>query len=384
MHAGRRGFPDGVQAGDRGPPVHVGPYTAAGVVRAGRDRDRLGHRVDPPRPAQGGHRGEVALQRGPAQRGGVQPKVIAWPVAASHPLLHGRRHDVSGGQVAERMTPGHDRPARHVHQHGAGPAQGLGDERGLSAGRLLPQHRRVELHEFHVPQLRSSAGGQRQSVAGQPGRVAGRRVGLAEATGGQNDSARRHRAHPQGPIVAGHPGQYPAHPVAGQGVQDDTAGEDLDRAGHQGGPEHPVNLPADRVAPGVHDPLTAMPALQVERRSLQPGTTPGQARDLARGLVYQRRYGGWIAKAGARIEGVPLMQGRVVPGADRSGQAPLGQWRRALADVFLSEEQHAAAVTGGGQSRGHARCSRPHDHHVGFAFPVRLRPGQVAELRPGH
>ena len=74
VHAGRCGFPDGVEPGDRGPPVHVGPDAAAGVVRAGRDRDRLGNRVDPPRPAQGRHRGEVSLQRSPAQRGGVQRK----------------------------------------------------------------------------------------------------------------------------------------------------------------------------------------------------------------------------------------------------------------------------------------------------------------------
>ena len=337
MHAGRCGFPDGVEPGDRSPPVHVGPDAAAGVVRAGRDRDRFGDRVDPPRPAQGGHRGEVPLQYGTAQRGGVQPEVIAWPVPASHPLLHGRRHDVPGGQVAERMTPGHDRLARRVHQHGPGPAQGLGDQRALAAGRFLPQHRRVELHELQVSQLRSGAGGQRQAVAGQPGRVGGGRVGLAEAAGGQDDGARRHRAHAQCPVIAGNPGQHPADraPVVDQGVQDDAAGEDPDRAGQQRGPEYPVNLRADRVAPGVHDPLAAVPGFQMERRSLQPGATPGQAGDLARGLRCQRRHGGRIAQAGARIERVPLMQARVVPGADRGGQAALGEWRRAPADVLL-------------------------------------------------
>ena len=337
MHAGRRGFPDGVKPGDRGPPVHVGPDAAAGVVRAGRDRDRLGNRVDSPRPAQGRHRGEVPLQRGPAQRGGVQPEVIAWPVPASHPLLHGRRHDVPGGQVAERMTPGHDGPARHVHQHCACPAQGLGDEGALALGRFLPQHRRVKLHELQVPQLRSGPGGQRQAVAGQPGRVGGGRVGLAEAAGGQDDGARRHRAHLQCPVVAGHPRQHPADRalVVDQGVQGDAAGEDPDRAGQQRRPEDPVNLRADRVSPGVHDPLAAVPGFEMERRSLQPGATPGQAGDLARGLAGQRGHGGWIAQAGARIERVPLMQARVVPGADRGGQAALGERRRAPADVLL-------------------------------------------------
>ena len=82
----RGGLPDGVQPGDRGPPVQVGPDAAAGVVRPGRDRHRLGHRVDAAGPAQRGHRGEVPLQDGPAQPGGVQPQVIglgpsapAWP-----------------------------------------------------------------------------------------------------------------------------------------------------------------------------------------------------------------------------------------------------------------------------------------------------------------
>ena len=81
--------------------------------------------------------------------------MVVRPASLRHPLLHGRRHHVPGGQVAERMAAGHDRPARRVHQHRAGPAQRLGDERALAAGRVLPQHGRVELHELHVPQFRA-------------------------------------------------------------------------------------------------------------------------------------------------------------------------------------------------------------------------------------
>ena len=183
------------------------------------------------------------------------------------------------------MTPGHDRPARRVHQYRAGPAQGLGDERALAAGPVLPQHGRMELHELHVPQFRAGPGGQGQAVAGQPGRVGGGRVGLAEAAGGQHDRGRGHRADLQDPVLADDPGQDPAdraavvtgHPgqhttlpghwslVAGQGVQHDTVGQHLDPAGQQGGAEHPVHLPADRVAPGADDPVAAVPALQVQR-----------------------------------------------------------------------------------------------------------------------
>ena len=55
--------PTAYRPGDAGPPVQVGPDAAAGVVRARRDRDGLGDRVDAARPAGRGHRGEVPLQR---------------------------------------------------------------------------------------------------------------------------------------------------------------------------------------------------------------------------------------------------------------------------------------------------------------------------------
>ena len=399
MHPGRGGLPHRVQPGDRGPPVQAGPDAAAGVVRAGRDRDRLGRRVDPARPAQPDHRGEIPVQHGAAHRGGVQPEMVGRAVAsAGHTgagtgLAHwairccmAADTTSRGSQVAERVTPGHDRPARRVHQHRTGPAQGLGDEGALAAGPVLPQHRRMELHELDVPQFRAGPGGQRQAVAGQPGRVGGGRVGLAEAAGRQHDRGRGHRARPAGPRPAGDPGQDPAHrpAVAGQGVQHDAVGQDLDPAGQQGGAEHPVHLRADRVTPGVDDPAAAVPALQVQRGALQPGPAGGQPGDLAGRLGDQRRHGRRIAQARARGERVPLMQRRGVPRADGRGQAPLGQRRRAPADPVLAEQQHAAAAAGRGQRRGDARGPGAHDHHVRVEGPAQRRPGQAAQLRAGH
>ena len=281
------------------------------------------------------------------------------------------------------MTPGHDRPARRVHQYRAGPAQRLGDERALTAGPVLPQHGRMELHELHVPQFRAGPGGQGQAVAGQPGRVGGGRVGLAKAAGGQHDRGRGHRADPQDPVLADDPGQDPAHRslVAGQGVQHDTAGQHLDPAGLQGGAQHPVHLRADRVAPGGDDPVAAVPALQVQHGALQPGPACGQPGDLAGRLGDQRRHGRRIAQARARVERVPLMQRRGVPRTEGGGQAPLGQRRRAPADPVLAEQQHPAAAAGRGQRRGDARGPGSYDHHVRLQGPAQRRPGQAAQLR---
>ena len=239
--------PTAYRPGDRGPPVHAGPDAAARVVRAGRDRDRLGRPGRCRAPGTGGHRGEIPFQHGAAQRGGVQPQVIARPVPAGRICsLHGRRHDVPGGQVAERMAPGHDRPARRVDQHRAGPAQRLGDQRALAAGRFLPQHRRVELHELHVPQFALRRGrpapGRRRSA--RPGWWSSRRPGRSRRWPGRPRRG-RHRARPAGPRPSpADPGQHPADraPLAGQGVQRDAAGQDLDRgwpAGRRGAPGAP-------------------------------------------------------------------------------------------------------------------------------------------------
>ena len=281
-------------------------------MRPRRDRYRLGRRVDPAVPAQRGHRGEVPLQDGPAQAGSVQPQMIAGAVAAGHPLLHGRGHHIPRGQVAERVAAGHDRPPGRVHQHRARPAQRLGEQRALAGGRFLPQHGRVELHELEVPQLGTGPGGQRQAVAGHPGRAGRRRVGLAEPAGGQHDRTSPDRARPQHPVAAGEPGEDPADraPVIGQRVQGDAAGQDLDRAGGRGligqrRRQDPVQLGPDRVAAGVHDPVAAVAALQVQRGPLQPGPAPGQPVDLAGRRGDQRRHRGRVAQPRARRERVP-------------------------------------------------------------------------------
>ena len=222
------------------------------------------------------------------------------------------------------MPPGHDRPARRVHQHRTGPAQRLGDQRALALGPGLPQHRRVELHELHVPQFGAGPGGQRQAVPGQPGRVGGGRVRLAEAAGREHDRAGGHRADLQDPVLADDPGQNPADraPVAGQGVQRDTAGQHLDPAGPHRGAEHPVHFRADRVTPGGHDPVPAVPALQVQRGPLQPGPARDQAGDLAGSLADQRGHGRRIAQAGPGVERVPLVQRRGVPGPMAAARPP--------------------------------------------------------------
>ena len=145
-----------------------------------------------------------------------------------------------------------------------------------------------------------------------------------------------------------------------------------------------MHLLADRVTAGVHDPLAAVPALQVQRGLLETRALRGQPGDLARGVGHQRGHRGRVAQAGARLEGVPLVQRRGVAGPDGRGQASLGQRCRPRAETVFAEQQHAAAVTGGSQGRGQAGGPGSHDHHVSGVLPAHRRPGQAAQLRAGH
>ena len=220
----------------------------------------------------------------------------------------------------------------------------------------------MELHELDVPQFRAGPGGQRQAVAGQPGRVGGGRVGLAEAAGGQHDRGRGHRADPQDPV------RWPAIPA----TTPPTAPRSPVRASSATQWVSTWTRLASRAARRTRctsAPIASPPALTIRLRLCPPSRCSAvrssrapraASRAISPGrLGDQRRHGRRIAQARARVERVPLMQRRGVPRTDGGGQAALGQRRRAPADPVLAEQQHPAAAAGRGQRGGEPAAPEP-------------------------
>ena len=108
-----------------------------------------------------------------------------------------------GRELGQFVLADHEADAVGVDEVGALAAYRLGDQRLLALGvRAEEEHRRVELHELQVGDLRAGAQRERDAVAGGDRRVGGRGEDLAHAAGGEDhggcvDGARRRRAGPR-------------------------------------------------------------------------------------------------------------------------------------------------------------------------------------------
>ena len=259
---------DRVQAGHAGPAVQVGPDPAAGVVRARRDRDGLGDRVDAPLPARARSRSgtRVSSAPGPGRwrpATGDRPGRRRGPsAAASRP----RRRRAGPGRRAGARPP--SPAAGRVDQHRARAAQGLGDQRALAARRCPARARSGETartpRRAARPRPARPAPGRRRSR--RPGWSSSRRPGRSRRWPGPRPRA-RHDARPQRrPSASTSPTSRPptAPRSSAQRVQRDAARSRISTAaGQQRGQQRAVHLGARRVAAGVHDPVAAVAALQV-------------------------------------------------------------------------------------------------------------------------
>lgn len=182
-----------VQAGNRRAAPEVRADASGGVVRGGRHGDGLGDRVDAVGAAGGEDRGEPGLPHLGAEVPGVQIHVLGAQ------LLHAAR-DALGDDVARRelgqlVLADHEADPVGVDEVGTLTAYGLGDQRLLALRvRAEEEHRRVELHELQVGDLRARAQGERDAVAGGDGRIGRGGEDLAHAAGREDHGGRERGA----------------------------------------------------------------------------------------------------------------------------------------------------------------------------------------------
>jgi len=160
---------------------------------------------------------------GRAEVPAVQVHVIR--AGRDHLAHDGLGHDVTRGQVCERMLAGHEPAASRVYQDRTLPADRLGDKRLAAArARTKPQHGRVKLDEFQVSRLGAGPKRYGESVPGRDGRVGGGGVDLAEAAGRQHHGPGLHSSDPVPLARAEHVQRDPGCPAVGGAQQVDSQG----------------------------------------------------------------------------------------------------------------------------------------------------------------
>ncbi len=305
-------------------------------------------------------------------------------VHAAHDALG---DDVAGGELGELVLADHEADAVRVDEVRALAADRLGDQRLLALRvRAEPQHRRVELHELQVRDLRAGTQRERHAVAGGDGRVGGGGEDLAEAAGGEDDGPRVDRADAVALALA--------HDVQGQtrraalrvrqqvqhqGVLDQfevvVGADGLDQGARY--------LRAGRVPARVGDTTAVVAALAGEQDLalvvLVEGRSGGdQAADRARALGDEHPHRLLVAQARARDEGVLQVLLGGVALAERGGDAALCPAGRAVVEHRLGDDQHAQARLTHPQGRGEPGDAGADDDDVGRLRPARRGGGESA------
>ena len=179
-----RALAQGVQALYRRLSVQVHLDTAAHVVRRGPNGDVVLGDVNAHRQTLLVDVREVVARLVGRLVRHVQADVVQ--TVNLHLLVDGPRHDVARSQREPLVVLLHERLAVRQFQHAAIAAHRLGDQ--IRRVRLLRvvQHRRVELHEFHVLHRRLRAVGHRDAVARGNDGVRRRQIHRAAAARAQH------------------------------------------------------------------------------------------------------------------------------------------------------------------------------------------------------
>lgn len=346
-------------------------------MRGGRDRDRLGDRVDAVGAAGGEDGREALLPHARAEVPGVQVHVLGAPlVGAPHDRLG---DDVARGQLGEFVLSGHEADAVGVHQVGALAAYRFRDERLLPLRvRAEVEDRRVELDEFEVGDLGAGAQREGHAVARGDGRVGGRGEDLAHAAGREDDRGGAHGAHAVVLALAHHV-QGDAGGASfgvGEQVEDERVLDGAQALGAYGVDQGAGDLGAGRVAARVRYAAAVVPALAGEGylvaagRGVEARAGGDEAADGVRAFGDQGAYGVLVAQPGARHEGVGQVLLGGVALAERGRDAALGPARGAVVQAGLGHHDGAAARGGAAQGGGQARDSRTDHDDIGLDGPA--------------
>jgi hypothetical protein len=187
VQAARRHLAARPQAVDRAATPGVHGDAAHVVVHGGPHRDRLDRRIDTGSAAARGYAGEVPGEVRPQRLARIEEDAMAGGDVSGH----GARDDVARLELGATMTR-HEPAAGFIHQHRALAAHRLADQRhGIE-----PDGKRggMELHELHVGQRRTGAGGQRHALADGAQRIGRLGIEAAQPAGGEHDATGRQQA----------------------------------------------------------------------------------------------------------------------------------------------------------------------------------------------
>lgn len=254
----------------------------------------------------------------------------------------------------------------------------LGDQRLLALGvRAEEEHRRVELHEFEVGDLRTGTERERDTVTCGDRGVGGGGEDLAHAPGGQ-DHGRGMDGTDAVVLALAHDMEGDSGRTAvgiRQQVQDQGVFDGAQLAGVYRLDERAGDLGARRVASRVRDTapvvaalageldLTGLGGVEVRAGGDQPAYGVGTLGDQGADRVL-------VAQARARDQGVVQMLLRGVAVAQRGGDAALRPARGAVVQAGLGDHDRAQPGGRAAQRGGQTRDSGADHDDVGLDGPA--------------
>ncbi len=241
----------------------------------------------------------------------------------------------------------------------------------------------MELHELQVGDPGPGPQRGRHPVTRRDRRVGGRRVDLAEATGGEHDRPAVGRADAVDLALADDVQRHAAHRtvVGGEQVDDQCVLDDLDARvvddAVQGGDERARDLGAGGVTAGVRDPVAVVAALagQLDLAAGVAVELGAQRHELAHpvgSLGHQDAHRLGVAQPDAGHERVVEVLLRRVLGVEGSGDAALGPLGRAGRQHGLGHQQHPVDPLAQPQGAGEAGDARADHDDVGAGGPAGL------------
>ena len=275
-----------------------------------------------------------------------------------------QRDVVPRGQLGEVMIGRHEPLAVTVAEIGTFPAQGFRQQVTSRASQV--EDGRVELHEFHVPQLGAGTVSHGVTVGRGDRRVGRFPEELAGSARGQND-----RSGPdQSPAPLSIPDQHAtASALVGQEVDREAVGPQPDIGpGPDALDDRAHHFAAGLVAEGVDDPSVRMAPFAAEGDmavDLVEVSAPfDQLADPDGCLADHHLDDLLVAEPLARGEGVGDVVVESILWVEDSRDSPLGVLAVALAHLILGHDQDAIPI-GDSQRSAEARNSSANDEDIG-------------------
>jgi hypothetical protein len=333
VDSGARGFPGGVESGERGVAVYVGEDASHKVVGGRPDGDEVPVEFEVVLREELRYAGKAGLE--------ILTDVAHIEVdRAIHALTGDRSSDyVSRGELQKGMVALHEALAVRVDEVCAFAAEGLAEEKAGCSG--LREGGGVELVELHIGDGGSGAVGHGDTVAGGDGRIGGVGVDLTGSSAGEERGAGMNVEDASFAIE-----KRGSDDVAVEGKEIDACGPFHKADVWEGAyvaKERDGDLAAGGITVGVEDARAGVCALAGEHQFAVlaiEGGTPGEEFFYAAGALFDENAGGfWVDEAVACGEGVFVVKGHVFVTSDSDGDSALCVSGVGLGELFLGDDE---------------------------------------------